>query len=352
MTGTFLKTKRDNSRSTTIIGRPLLVVDTSCGTFDFLSREAIPPVTPHRFHASEPFTILGINPISSFSDISALAQERGKSWHALLGKSTEFQRERTAIDSAVNILHESQSCAQYRAFAKSYACSRKRFSRKKICLKLARAVLNQSPALVTRQRIIDLKTGGIFSVPLLISIALLIAILTIPMGGVTILGIAFFASTIMAAWGPFAILPIVVLLALGGLGAYWYRQFNHVFCDLQDNLSRVIDIMEAMSHAVEDVFFLQEFKTFQSDSRRFRVNQRKIHDEISACIDSFIVDLIAAFIKRLSALVQRDEGQEKMTPEAFFTFLKSHPGELRECFQQTLSQVAGKSVQLSQRAAE
>lgn len=305
----------------------------------FLARQSIPPPHAVHFPATEPFTVLGISPRATYADVDRLSSSRSSLWLEHLCEEATFNRERQAISDAKSILGDRHSCTQYRSFARSYDKSRRPLSRGKLQRQFAHAVVSHAPALRKRQNLHDIRSGGIFGVSLLISIVLLIVVLTIPIGGLSIFGFTLFAQTLIAAWGPFAIIPAAALIALGGLGAYWYRQHKHIFKELQSYLAQVMDHMEAMAYSVEDRFLLLGFRLFQKDSTSFHVNKAQVQKARDAIMSEFVAQYTAAFVERLSMVVQETQQAAQMRVEDFFAFLAEHPAEVQNCFHSTFSEL-------------
>lgn len=324
-------------KSPSILGRPLLAADPVSCSISFLSRTDMPPLSPVHFQAKEPFTVLGVNPQDASSDISVQAVRQADAWLAILPRTPKYERERGAVQNAMSMLGQQQSIIQYRAFARKYEVSRKPFSRNSIQRGLARAIVSQSPLLRSKQKIRTVQSGGIFAVAFLMSLVLLIVILTLPVGGVAIMGYVIFSTTLIAAWGPAAIIPVLALLALGGVSAYLFKRYKDVFQELQAHLGQVLDYMESMAYAFEDNFFLREFKTHQQAPDEFKMHKKQMCDERTRHMSAFIDMYIRSFIDRLSELAKKWEGRENVTVDRFFALLADHPGEVRECFLQTLS---------------
>lgn len=317
-----------------ILGRPLLVFDRSRCVSQFLSRNDIPSAFPMHCVASEPFTLMGINPDAKKSDIIKNARQSSEKWLTTLPNVPEYERERTGIKKAVEILSTEAIITQYRGFAKDYEQKRKKFSRDDIVSLIMKKIVSQSPTLRKRWRDGKRKSSGIFGSSFLVSIAFLIALFTVHVGGVTILGFTLFSTTLFAYLGPLALLPISVLLLFGGFMAHLYKQHTDVFRELHKYLSPVIVKIEAVAYAVEDVFFLQRFEVFRHDSTEIRKHQKEMYSYRDKFMKDFIGAYTEAFNKELSRLVQEHEGKEQMTADCFFSILRNHPGELEKCFQQ------------------
>ena len=257
----MLPQTRRRSKKAFILGRPLLVLDHNSLTIRFYSRELIPPRSPIHFPATEPFTILGINPSHSYADTIESIRRKATEWHTVLPTTEEYGRESSAIHTAENILSDQRTFIRYQSFARKYDQSRKNLSRSKIHRQFAKAIISGTPALRKRQTIRNTQSGGILSVSLLVSIVLLIVVFTIPAGLVSILGFTLLADTIFVTWGPFALVPIATLAAVGTLGAYWYKQHKDVFVELQASLGQDMDYIEAMVYAIEDRYFMRQLRT-------------------------------------------------------------------------------------------
>jgi len=214
---------------------------------------------------------------------------------------------------------------------------KKHLSRASIQRRFAKAIVRLSPSLRNRQTIRDLQSGGIVGLSLLIATVLLVVVLTVPVGGVTILGLTLFAKTLIVAWGPLALIPIAALLALGGCGAFWYKKHKDVFRELQDYLCEVIEHMESMAYAIEDIFFLYSFQLFQEDSSVLHEKKSGIRKTCDDFMTQFISEYVDSFIDRLSRVATDQCGKGDMSPESFFQFLSLHPGETQQCFQQSFS---------------
>ena len=167
----LLKTRR-RSKKAFILGRPLLVLDHNSLTIRFYSRKLIPPRSPIHFPATEPFTILGINPSHSYADTIESIRRKATEWHAVLPTTEEYGRESSAIHTAENILSDQRTFIRYQSFARKYDQSRKNLSRSKIHRQFAKAIISGTPALRKRQTIRNTQSGGILSVSLLVSIRL------------------------------------------------------------------------------------------------------------------------------------------------------------------------------------
>jgi hypothetical protein len=320
-----------------MLGRPLLIVENSSQQIRFIPRKEIPPASPVHFPAKEPFTILGINPNASYSDVIEAASSKVNDWFSYLPDTGEYEREQASLRDALSILENRQSFTQYRSFARKYDQSRKELSRSRIQRMFAKTIISQAPELRKRQKIRDMQSGGILAVSLLVSIVLLIVVLTIPVGGVTILGLSLFANTLFIAWGPFAIIPIAALIGLGGLGAYWYKQYKDVFLDLQGYLGQVMDYVEAMAYAVEDIFLLDGFRLFQESSSEFCVNKERIQQDRDDFMSEFVKRYVEKFVIRLSSTISEYGSDQSMKTEQFFALLADHPGEVQQCFQHAFS---------------
>ena len=335
-----MKKKMRQSRSIQkifILGRPLLVVDQNSQDIRFIPRELIPPGSPAHFLAMEPFTILGISPHASYADISETAGTKAVAWFLVLPDTGEYAREQASLHNAVNILGNRQSCAQFRSFTRSYDQSRKSYSRSKIQRRFAHAIIGNATGLRKRQTIRNIQSGSILGVSLLVSLVMLIVVMTLPVGGVTILGFTLFANTLISAWGPFAIMPIAAVAGLGVLGAYWYKRHKDVFLELQGCLGLVMDHMEAMAYAIEDVFLLDGFRLFQEDSSVFRINKVRIQQDRDAIMSEFVERYVEVFVSRLSSMISERESTARMNAEQLFTFIADHPGEVQQCFQHAFS---------------
>lgn len=320
-----------------ITGRPLLVVDPASKELRFLTRSEIPPAAPAHFLAMEPFTILGIDPSCSFDNATEIAAKRAVAWEQTIPDNVEYALEQASLRLATNILGDRQCYVQYLSFARqTYDRSRKSLSRYKIRRMFAHGVLARAPVLLKRQTIRNIQAGGIFGVSLLASLVLLLVVLTIPVGGVTILGFTVFATTLFTAWGPLAIMPIAALAALGGLAAFWYRKHHDILLDLQGCLGQVMEYMEAIACSAEDIFLLRSFRLFQLDSTEFRLDRRRIEQMRDAVLADFVKDYVGAFVNRLSSMISKAESGQRMMPERFFELLAAHPGEVRGCFERTL----------------
>lgn len=335
------KRKKQSQGATKVfmLGRPLLVVDYDLQDIRFIRRSQIPLGSPTHFFSLEPFTILGINPRVSYADITNTAIAKADIYCSSLPDKDEYAREKEALRNAVNILGNQQSCIQYRSFARKYDQSRQMLSGSKMERRFAKAIIGHAPGLRKLQTIRNSKSGGILAVSLLVSLVLLIVVLTIPVGGVAIFGFTFFASTLIAAWGPLAILPVVALVGLGGLGAYWYKQHKDVFVELQGYLGQILDYMEAMAYSVEDIFLMQGFRLFQRDPTAYRFDQERIQKTRDEFISDFVEKYVEAFVDRLSSMITEREIDENMNPEQFFEFLADNPGEVQQCFLLALSEL-------------
>jgi hypothetical protein len=322
-----------------MLGRELLLVDQNSQDIHLIPLEQIPPGSPFHFPAMEPFTILGIDPRASFTDTTETASSKAAAWFSGLPDTKEFAREQESLRKAASILGNRHSCTQYRSFARIYDKSRKRISRSRIERSFVKTIIGHAPGLRKRQTIKNMKSDGILSVSLLVSLVLLIVVLTVPVGGVTIFGYTLFAQTLIVAWGPFAIIPIVALAGLGGLGAYWYKKNEDVFLELQVYFRQVMDHMEAMAYAVEDIFLLHSFHLFQEDSSAFRINKTRIQQARDDFIFKFVERYVEEFVVRLSKMIQKYESDQRMSPEQFFMLLADHPGEVQQCFKHTFSEL-------------
>ena len=332
-----------------LIGRPLMVTGPDGRDMRFLSRTGIPPESPAHFTASEPFTVLGISPRASARDITALAGKRGRQWLALLPNTKKWDVERRTVRQAMDLLKDRSSCMEYRAFARSTSDPENRVSRDVLQRKIARMIVQEMPGLRDRQKIRDLKSGGLVGLSFLSSLVLLIVVLTLPVGGVTVLGLTVLTTTLIASWGPLALLPAAAILALGGLGAYYYKKHSQVFRELQSFMQEIIGRMEVMVQAAEDVFLLHAYRCYQEDRESF-VNHyasvKKIHDRF---LDERIRDWVRDLVGRLGSLMEEQSGGNKMRPEDFFSFLSDHPAEVHAVFEETaMKRITGVRTDLNQ----
>lgn len=329
------KRKRRNPK---FIGRPLLVRDETSARTHFLERDNVPPGYPCIFFAQEPFTVLGLSPQLSASDIADAAKIQSQKWKERLQTSNNPSRDNLIhiIEQAERIL--SEQCFPYRAFAKKYASLGRCYSKTLIRKAFFKTLIKSAPSLRRRQTLRNLKIGGIFSIPLLVAITFLVVVLTIPVGGITILGYTLFAQTLFVIWGPFALIPVLALMATGGFGAYWYRKHKHVFQELAGHFHNNLRILEALAFAIEDFYLLQAFELKQKEPDTFRVNQRQIKKEISKHMDELVNGFIQEFIQNLSVFTAEHVGSDKMDIAKFYQLLEEHPGEVEKCSEASLIQ--------------
>ena len=344
---------KDRVQETCMLGRSLLIIDPRSHDIRFLSRGEIPPQLPVHVVAQEPFTILDINPRLDCSDITEITRSKSISWLECLPDNDDYAREIKLIRDAASILGNTRSCIQYKAFAKQYyeerdrhtsKEKRDRHTRKGMHRSFFKAIIAAAPELKRRQTISEIKAGGIFATSLLVSLILLIVVLTIPVGGISISGYAFFASTLFAAWGPAAIIPILAIVGLGGLVAYWYKQHNEVFKELQGCLEQVMDHqMVAIAYAIDDYYMLEAFDLFKNSSSEYRMHKKEIEEERDTFMTECVENYVENFIECLASKITDNEDERKMTPEQFFIFLEKNPGEIRQCFQHSFSGIAAKN---------
>jgi hypothetical protein len=164
----------------------------------------------------------------------------------------------------------------------------------------------------------------------------LVAVLTLPLGGLSILGYVLFAKTLFAAWGPLAFIPSFVLITIGGFSAYWYRKQKHVFQELVEYFQHNVRILEALAFAVEDSYLLQTFLLKQSEPDTFRVNQRAIKKAIATHMDKIIHGFLQDFIRNLAEFTEKHADSDKMDIRAFYQLLEDHPGEVEKCSEAAL----------------
>ena len=331
--------KRKSSKAM-ILGRPFLVLDNNSLSIRFCSRDLIPPRSPAHFPATEPFTILGINPGHSYTDTIENMRRKTAEWLSVLPSTEEYRREADAIHTAEKILGDQRSFIRYKSFARRYDASRKNLSKSKIHRQFAKAIIRSTPILRKRQTIRTTQSGGILSISLLISIVLLVAVFTIPAGVVSLLGVTLLSETIFVTWGPFAIVPIATLAAIGALGAYWYKQHKDVFVELQTSLGQDMDYIEAMVYAIEDRYFMRSYELFQADSSRFVLKKRHIEKARDVIMADFIKKYVSAFVSRLTDMIRKSEAAETISADQFFAFLENNPGEVQQCFQYSLFDLA------------
>ena len=152
------KKKRRNPQ---FIGRPLLVRDESSARSHFLEGHNVPPAYSCIFFAQEPFTILGISPQLSASDIANMAKTQSQKWKERLQTADTTYRDSLIriIEQAEHILCE--QCIPYRAFAKKYASLGRRYSKSHIRKAFFKALIHSAPGLRRRQTFKNFKVGGI-----------------------------------------------------------------------------------------------------------------------------------------------------------------------------------------------
>lgn len=322
-----------------MLGRQLIIVDPQSYVVRFLPRDQIPPQIPVHFPAKEPFTILGISSRLKPADVCTLARDKERAWLSCLIDVNEYEREVSAIHDAADILGDNRSCILYKAFAKKYHKGRTQLSRSKIQRNFISALITMAPVLKKRQTSRNIESGGIFATSLLVAIVMLIAVLTIPVGGISILGFSLFANSLFVAWGPAAIIPAIAFIALGGLGAYWYKQHKEVFVELQVCLGYVLEQMEALAYAVEDVFMLHEYHLYQDNSSNYKLREKDIRKRRDAILAKFVEHYVEVFTRKLSSMMSDGEEDQQMSPEQFFAFITNNPEEIRQCFHHSLSEL-------------
>ena len=298
-----------------------------------MARHEIVPSRPTHFPASEPYTILGLDPEDAYAAVNESASTKVELWSKVLVDHVEYARELSSLKHAVQILGNRESFFRYRSFVrKVYDPSRKEITSSRIQRMFAAAVVNCVPDLREQDTIRDIQAGSIFGLSVLIGLMLLIAVITIPVGGVVVFGTAFFAKTLLVAWGPWAILPALAVVAVGGAAVYWYREHRDVFDQLHVGLGKAMDQVEALAVALEDVFLLRGFQLFEKDAAQFRAWRKVADKERDSLVADFIKSYVRVFVDRLSSLIVGVEGSKKMGPEEFFSFLSEHPREVQACF--------------------
>ena len=95
----------------------------------------------------------------------------------------------------------------------------------------------------------------------------------------------------------------MALVALGGLGAYWYKQHKEVFVELQGCLGNVLEQMEALAYAVEDVFMLHEFHLYKKDSSRYKLREKDIRKRRDDILAEFVKRYVEVFTRKLSSMM-------------------------------------------------
>jgi hypothetical protein len=334
-----LSSKRKSSKAW-ILGRPLLIIDHHSLSIRFYSRELIPPRFPVHFPATEPFTVLGITPGHSYVDTIEIIRRKAAEWLSVLPTTEEYGRETAAIRTAENILGDKQAFMRYQSFARKYEESRKNLSKSKIHRQFAKSIIQSTPVLGKRQTIRTTQSGGILSVSLVVSILMLVAVFTIPVGVFSILGATLLSETIFLTWGPFALVPIATLVAVGALGAYWYKRHKDVIVELQASLGQVMDYVEAMVYAIEDRYFIRSYELFQAGSSSFVTKKKHIEKARDAIMADFIKKYVSAFVSRLADMIRKSEAADTISADQFFAFLENNPGEVQQCFQYSLFDLA------------
>lgn len=319
------------------MGRLLLLVDPDAEELRFVTRDEVPATRPVHFPASEPYTILGIDPDEGCVAVGELAPTKVDKWLRTLTDQGEYAREHASLRHALDILGNRESFFRYRGFVKKvYDPSRKAITRAKVQRMFAKAIVSCAPDLRRRETIREIQAGGIFGISVLIGLMLLIAVMTIPVGGVVVLGSPFFATTLFVAWGSWAILPALAVITVGGAATYWYRKHRDVFLEIHDSLGEVMQQIEALAAALEDVFLLQGFHLYEKDAAEFRQWRRGLEEKRNVVVTDFVRRYVSAFVECLSSVIANVESGKKMGPEEFFVFLAEHPSEVRICFRQTL----------------
>jgi hypothetical protein len=307
------------SKTVECIGRPLQVRDLNGGFWRFLKREEIPPRSEVAFIASEPFTILGIDPRDRVDDIKTTALENSAKWEALLAEGDMTKPD--AVSMLGHIRHASEilaeDCIIYRSFAAQFNKSFSHFNSKAVQSTILKAILKLCPSLLRRDTYYRLKQGGLFSSSVLMSLMLLFTVAAVPIGGA--FGGALFATTILAQLGPLAIIPIIALLALGAVAATMYRKHRSVINELRPHLRVHILNIEALARAVEDRLLLKSFDAYRIGATP---NYRAFREETSKTMTVIIQRVISRWIDRVGVLLEKEEGGT--TPDRFIELLRDN----------------------------
>ena len=331
------KKPKNGSEAPSIAGRPLLLADPLSEELHLVGRDGLPPPRQAHFVAGEPFTILGVDPTADHSEIAATASAKFDLWLKLLGDQAKYKREWKSLENAHRILSHRESLFRYRGFVKKvYDPSRKQVTLAKLQRSFAKAIVSCVPELRSRQTIHDVQAGVGFGFSVLIAAVLLVAVLTIPVGGVAILGFALFTKTLIIAWGPFAILPALAVMASGGLAAYWYHQHADVFRKIHEVLGEAFQQIGALGGAIEDVFLLRGFDLLEEDSTKFHGWRRQAEKKRDELLELFITKFVGAFVDQLVAVLSQAHQGKEMSAEEFFQFLADHPHEVRTSFKRAL----------------
>ena len=331
------KKPKEGSEASSIAGRGLLLADPLSEELHLVSRDGIPPPRQAHFVAGEPFTILGIDPSTDHSEIAAAASVKVEEWLKLLGNQAEYERERKSLENADRILSHRESLFRYRGFVKKvYDPSRKPITLGKLQRSFAKAIVSCVPELRSRQTLHDVQAGVGFGFSVLIAAVLLVAVLTIPVGGVAVLGFALFTKTLIVAWGPLAILPALAVLTTGGLAAYWYHQHADVFRKIHEVLGEAFQQIEALGGAIEDVFLLRGFDLLEKDSTEFHGWRRQAEKKRDELLELFIAKFVEAFVDQLVVVLSQAHQGTEMSADEFFQFLADHPREVRSSFKRAL----------------
>jgi hypothetical protein len=331
------KKPKNGSEASSIAGRPLLLADPRAEELSFMVGDEIPPPLPVHFPASEPYTILGIDPETPHDAVASIASARAGAWLKVLAYHAEYERERASITAALQILGQRQTIFRYRSFIRTtYDPARTDVTPAKLQRAFAAAIISCAPELRRRQTLKDVQAGIGFGSSLLIAAVLLVGVVTVPIGGITLLGFPLFAKTALIAWGPIAILPALGVLSAGALAAYWYHQHADVFLQIHESLSEALQQIAALGAALDDVYLLRCFHLFERTPEEFHKQQRLAEQERNTVLEIFIGEFVRAFVDELVVSLSQVGLSTEMNSDELFQYLKDHPAEVRSCFKRVL----------------
>jgi hypothetical protein len=301
------------------IGRPLQIRDLNAGFWRLLKPEEIPPRSKAAFIASEPFTILGIDPKASVDDIATKAPENAAKWEMLFSRGGMMESETASMCGHIRRASEiiTEDCIIYRAFAAQFNKSFSHFDGKAIQRSMLKAILGLCPSLRRRDTYYRLIQGGLFSSSALISLLFLFCIAVVPFGG--LFGSALFATTVLAQLGLLAVLPVVVVLALGAVAGIMFRKHRSVINEIRPHLRAHILNIEALARAVEDGLLLRSFDAYRSGAS---TDYKALREEVSETMTVIVQRVVSRWIDGVASLLAKEGGET--TPDRCYELIRDN----------------------------